>query len=238
MFGINEILNKFFINKELSKQDKDKILRSKRIDLKVFNYLSRRLNNLHIEVSDQIKGTLFELMPVRRLDGWNWQTVKSAIVFFNDDDYIEIGTLKRDDRTREEFNHSWICFKFNHTEYVLDCGLDLLCKKSDYSKIFKTNVKETVYAKTVKDELINMYKIYQINKKIDEADEFYDFDESMELSDELFRMGKNTMDEYYDDMDYIQDINTPLYRYGVGYDPKIEHGRIKKLRVHFYDTDC
>ena len=119
MFGINEILDKVISKKELTEEEKFKILRSKRIDTKVVEYLMNKLSNLHIEVLGEYEGSLFELMPVGKLEGWCWQTTESAIVFLNDDDYIERGNLRFDEKT-PEYYHSWICFKFNDTEYVLD----------------------------------------------------------------------------------------------------------------------
>ena len=38
MFGINEIINKVFLNKPLSEEEKFKILRSKIVDSKVVEY--------------------------------------------------------------------------------------------------------------------------------------------------------------------------------------------------------
>ena len=35
-----------------------------------------------------------------------------------------------------------------------------------------------------------------------------------------------------------EDVNTPLYRNGAGYKAEIENGKIKKLTVHYYYTDC
>ena len=88
MFGINEILDKIISKKELTEEEKFKILHSKTIDIEIVKYLMRKLNNLYIEVLDDYEGTLFELMPIGRLEGWCWQTTESAIVFLNDDDYI------------------------------------------------------------------------------------------------------------------------------------------------------
>ena len=34
------------------------------------------------------------------------------------------------------------------------------------------------------------------------------------------------------------DVNTPLYRNGAGYKTELEDGKIKKLTVHYYYTDC
>ena len=127
MFGINEIINKVFLNKPLSKEEKFKTLRSKIVDSKVVEYLIEKLSNLHIEVLGDYEGNLFELMPIGKLEGWCWQTTESAIVFLNDDDYIERGYLKFDERT-PNYYHSWICFKYNGVEYVLDPCLNFLCK--------------------------------------------------------------------------------------------------------------
>ena len=88
MFGINEILGKIFSKKTLTEEEKFEILKSKRINSKVVEYLMEKLNNLYIEVLGDYKGSLFELMPFGKLMGWCWQTTESAIVFLNDDDYI------------------------------------------------------------------------------------------------------------------------------------------------------
>ena len=193
-----------------------------------------KLNNLYIEVLGKYEGSLFELMPVGKLEGWYWQTTESAIVFFNDDDYIERGNLRFDERT-PEYYHSWICFKFDDTEYILDPSLNFLCKKSDYSKIFEIDVKGKVSAKAVREELIRQFTA---PKKGDNSELNRTFQSFMKIH----------MGEYYDS--YIEskkeevtvygpeDVNTPLYRNGAGYKMKIENGKVKKLMVHYYYTDC
>ena len=35
-----------------------------------------------------------------------------------------------------------------------------------------------------------------------------------------------------------EDVNTPLYRNGAGYKTELQDGKIKKLTVHYYYTDC
>ncbi len=136
MFGINDILGRAFFKKELTEEEKWKILNSKRIDRKVIKYLMGKLSNLHIKISGENEGNLFELMSAGKLEGWCWQTTESAIVFLNDDDYIERGNLKIDDRI-PGYYHSWICFQFNGTEYVLDPCLDFLCKKVTIQEYLK-----------------------------------------------------------------------------------------------------
>lgn len=102
MTGVNDILKKIIFEEPLTEEERFKILRSKRIEPKVVEYLMEKLNNLYIEVLDKYKGSLFELMKNEKLEGWCWQTTESAIVFLNDDDYIDRGNLKFDERTKGE----------------------------------------------------------------------------------------------------------------------------------------
>lgn len=158
MFGINEILEKVFFKKPLTKEERIKILRSKRIDPKVIEYLIEKLDKLYIEVLGDCEVSLFQLMPIRKLEGWCWQTTKSAIVFLNDDDYIERGYLYIDEDNSE--------------------------RSKNFDKIMKEKTKDEVIVHAP------------------------------------------------------EDVNTPLYRNGAGYKAEIENGKIKKLKVHFYYTDC
>lgn len=234
MFGTNEILDKVISKKELTEEEKFKILRSKRIDTKVVEYLMNKLNNLHIEVLGKYEGSLFELMPVGKLEGWCWQTTESAIVFLNDDDYIERGNLRFDERT-PEYYHSWICFKFDGTEYVFDPCLSFLCKKSDYSKIFEIDVKGKVSAKAVREELIRQVTTHKKEDKSEAHQAFQSFMKSLigESYDSCMESKKKEVTVHGP-----EDVNTPLYRNGAGYKTEIENGKVKKLTVHYYYTDC
>ena len=206
------------------------MLRDKIVDKEVVEYLVKKLRDLHIEVLGDYEGGLFELMPAGKLDGWCWQTTESAIVFLNDDDYIERGYLKFDERT-PNYYHSWICFKYNNIEYVLDPCLNFLCKKEFYSRIFEINVQGKVSAKAVKEELIRQvitpkeednseaYKAFQNFVKSFMGDSYNDYKEKK----------KNEVTVYAP-----EDVNTPLYRNGAGYKTVIEDNKIKKLTVHYY----
>lgn len=234
MFGINEILDKVILQKEFTEEEKFKILHSKRIDPKVVEYLMNKLNHLHIEVLGKYEGSLFELMPVGKLEGWCWQTTESAIVFLNDDDYIERGNLKFDERT-PKYYHSWICFKFNGTEYVLDPCFSFLCKKSDYAKIFEIDVKGKVSAKAVREELIRQVTAPKEEDNSESHQAFQTFMKSfMGASYDSYIESKKEEVIVYGP----EDVNTPLYRNGAGYKTEIENGMIKKLIVHYYYIDC
>ena len=67
MVGINEILDKVISKKELT-EEKFKVLCSKRIGIKVLEYLMNKLNNLHNKVLWKYEGSLFELMVVGKLE--------------------------------------------------------------------------------------------------------------------------------------------------------------------------
>lgn len=234
MFGINDILGKAFFKKELTEEEKWKILNSKRIDRKVIKYLMTKLSNLHIEISDKSEGTLFELMSTGKLEGWCWETTESAIVFLNDDDYIERGYLKIDERT-PRYYHSWICFQFNGTEYVLDPCLDFLCKKSDYTKIFEITVKGKVSAKEVREELIRQITTPKKEENSEAYQAYQTFLKSF-LGESYNRYIENKKEEVI--VYGPEDVMTPLYRNGAGYKAEIENGKIKKLTVNYRYTDC
>lgn len=234
MFGINEILGKVFSKKPLTEEERFKILHSKIIELKVVMYLMKKLNNLYIEVLGDYEGSLFELMPIGKLMGWCWQTTESAIVFLNDDDYIERGYLYFDERT-PKYYHSWICFSYNGIEYVLDPCLSFLCKKDDYYKIFNPDVKGKVSAKAVKEELV---KQITTPKKEDNPEAHKSFERVMR---EIFGAAYDRVkDEKKNEVTVNgpEDVNTPLYRNGAGYRTELEDGKIKKLTVHYYYTGC
>ncbi len=234
MFGINKIINKVINKKPLTEEEKFMLLRSKRINSEIVKYLIGRLSELHIEVLGDYEGSIFELMPVGKLEGWCWQTTESAIVFFNDNDYIERGILKFDERT-PEYYHSWICFSFNGTEYVLDPCLSFLCKKDDYSKIFEIEVKGKVTAKSVKEELIRQVTTPKEEDTSEAHKSFETFLKSF-LGDEYESYQEKKREEVV--VHGPEDVNTPLYRNGAGYKAELHDGKIKKLTVHYYYTDC
>lgn len=234
MFGIDAILNKVFSKEPLTEEERFKILHSKRIDPKVVEYLMEKLENLYIEVVGKYKGSLFELMSLGNLMGWCWQTTESAIIFFNDDDYIERGNLYFDKYT-PDYYHSWICFNYNGVEYVLDPCLNFLCKKKDYTKIFETDIKGKVYAKDVKEELLKQVTSSKENNESEEHKKFENVMKSI-FGDSYEKHKEEKKNEIT--IHGPEDVNTPFYRNGSGYTVELDENKIKKLKVHYYYTDC
>ena len=90
-----------------------------------------------------------------------------------------------------------------------------MCKKDDYVKIFEVNVKGSVSAKDVRDELIRQISTPKIeSNKTKERENFEKFFRSM-------------IGEKYEQ-----------YRNGAGYRAELKNGKIKKLTVHYYYIDC
>ena len=218
----------------MTKKEKFNNLNPNKIDIKVLEYLKQILSNLNIEILNKYQGSLFNLMNYGHLEGWCWQTTESAILFFNDDDYIERGYLYLD-KDQDEYYHSWICFKYDNKEYIFDPCLILLSKKEDYIKLFNANVKGIVTAKEVKEELI---KQVTASKKEEDPkwrnffDKFYK-SELKDKYDEFLEKKKNEITVHGP-----EDVNTPFYRNGAGYKVDYEGSKIKKLTVHYYYTDC
>lgn len=230
MCGINEILDKIINNEDLSEAEKYKLLNSETIDPTIINYLKEKLQNLYFYYNNKFWGDLFTLMLSNKLEGWCWQTTESAIVFFNDDDYIERGILYLDKKT-PIYEHTWICFNYQNTKYIFDPALNLLCKEESYKKIFKAIIRGKVSAKEVKDELIRQLLETKTNNKSQAYLSYENF---------LKQVLGNEYDQYIENkkgkvaVHAPEDINTPLYRNDAEYDITMKDNEIKSLNVYYY----
>ena len=210
--------------------EKIRFLRSKSADQEVVEYLTNILKKLYIKVLDEYKGYLFDLMLSNKLEGWCWQTTESAIVFLKDEDYIERGTLYFDEEI-PEYYHSWICFKYNDEEYVLDPCLDFLCEKKSYIAVFDAKVMGKVSAKEVREELIRQVTKPKEEITTNSKQMGANFIKSL-LGDRYEEFRNKNKGEVI--VNGPEDVNTPLYRNRAGYKIEIENEKIKKLTVHYY----
>ena len=117
----------------------------------------------------------------------------------------------------------------------MDPCLNFLCKKNDFSKIFEINVQGKVSAKEVREELI---KQVTEPKEEDNSESHKSFENFMKIF-----MGDSYNDYKEKKKNEVtvhgpEDVNTPLYRNGAGYKTEISNGKIKKMVVHYYWTDC
>lgn len=220
MLEVNEIINKLARGEVLTEQERFKIINFKSVPSKVLEYLANRFQNFTIEVCDDYKGNILELMQKGILEGWCWQTTESAIVLLNDDDYIERGNLIFD--KYQEYFHSWICFKFEEEEYVFDPCLDLLCPKSIYTQIFETVVEGRVTAKEVRDVLIKY--LLDPNSPRRYNDLFW-----QDFFKEDYDFKRKEVQISGDD-----DVTSPMFRNHTGYNATLEDGKIRKLTAHYY----
>ena len=210
---------------EMLDQDDEpcELLDFKKVDPEIKKYLKDKLSKLHINVLGYYDGSVFELMERGKLEGWCWETTESAIVFLNDDDYIERGNLHIG-KYKSKYYHSWISFKYDDKEYVFDPCLNYICNKEDYIKEYNVDIMARVSGKDVKEELLKQFQLPKEEKyskiiKLVFNDNYDKYIERVRLE------RKVTAPE---------DINTPLYRNPSRYIPTIEDGKIKELKVHYY----
>lgn len=235
MFGINDIIIKIMLSIPLTIDEKIEMLKRGMTNTKVLNYLADKFKNLTIEIVDRQVGSIIDLTTNNHLEGWCWQTTETAIMFLNEDDYIERGIMYLFDEDNIEYWHSWICFKFNNTEYVFDPCLNFLCEKRIYTHLFKTDVKGRVTAKQVRDELI-----FRISEKTSKEELTGSSRKASQLMEEyLGETLKKKRAETYIDGD--NDITSPMFRNSTGYKVEFDdHNppKIRKLIAHLYYGDC
>jgi len=187
------------------------------IDSNVINYLKERLSNLYIKIGEIYQGNIFDLMNQNALEGWCCQTTESAIVFLDDNDYLERGYLTFEN-IHSRYYHSWICFNYNSVDYVFDPVFNLITKKNYYERLFNTDVLVKIKASELKKELINKITSY---KPVECKNKFLK---------ELFYKYKN--EEAI--ISVPDDITEPLYRNNSGYIMKHNKNKIKELKAHYY----
>ncbi len=226
MIGVKEILIKMIRKEPLIMKQCIALARAHNIDGEVLDYLAYKLRNLVIEINSSYKGTIFDLMSLEKLLGYCWETTETAIMFLDENDYIERGTLHF--ILEEEYEHSWICFCCKNVWYVFDPCLNLLCKKTIYDKVFKTEVKVKISAKNVKDFFIDFIQNPKERLESEEEKMMNDFLKSV-CPNQYERQQRETR------VEETEGINSPMYRNNSGYIAEIKEDQIRKLTVHYYD---
>lgn len=206
------------MEKELSLEEKIHILSFYKVDDSILNYLDVCFKNLIIKKTGDFEGNLLELMKNCDLEGWCWQTTESAILFLDDNDYIERGYLK----ARENYYHSWICFSYQDKSYVLDSCLNILCEKYLYHMVFEPILLARVLSLKVKEDFLKNLN----NKKElpNHTKYFLKFLNIQKNHEEIF-------------MKHEENVYTSMYRNNTGYETKLESGKIKKLIAHYYESE-
>ena len=210
-------------NKTLSQKERFEIIKSNKVDKKVYEYIKNHFNNLTIKILNKYEGNIIELMNKGALEGWCWETTETAILFMDDESYINRGNLKFN--SNRSYYHSWINFKFEDIDYIFDPCLQIICEKEIYDDVFEVDIRGSVTAKQVKEYFINYItnppkKNYtpEINYI---TNKFFSEDALDKLKNEVVVHDK-------------EDPNAPMYRNGVGYKTTLENGKIKKLVAHYY----
>ncbi len=201
------------------------IAKDSKIDLEVFPYLIKKLQNLTINVMGNYEGNPIQLMKHHYLKNWCYESTNTAIVFFNDEDLIERGSIVV--YPNERFDHSWILFSFNGQKYVLDLALDVLCKKELYDSLFETHIEG--YSSALKTRNYLIQNLLNPPKR-EYSKECMKFLERLEqLSGESFQRQKKEVQ-----ISGSNCINDAMYHGSMGYIGSVENGKIKTLSAHFY----
>ena len=216
----------------LTLEDKFNIFDSNQSGLALF-YLLDKFNNLVIEMLSSPPSDLITLFQKGKLEGWCWETTETAILFMKDSACIERGYLTFD-KTQDKYFHSWICFELLFSKYVFDPCLSIICREEVYRKLFQPDVVSKLNAKEVRDYFIN-YMLNPPKKSIEE-------EERKKQTEKMFKMilGEHIFDRQKGEIviPYNDDINSPMFRNGVGYKAEIKKDKIKRLVAHYYYKNC
>ena len=235
MLGINEVIVNLVMNISLTEKQKKRILKAKGINYFVLEYLKEKFGNLTIKLNNDDEVSLFSLMENEKLMTTCFQTSETIAAFLNDDDKVERGYISRGISSHSNYNHSWVTFKFDNKEYVLDACLNVLCTKEDYYKLFKPNIYATVSAKDIKDELIRQFSMpHEIDEsKFDENGISYDIGMWDNGCTCLVTRKKDEID-----IEGSENREDPLYGNWSSYIADVKDNDIKKLVFHHYKNPC
>ena len=207
----------------LDEHERIKLIQQLDIDESVLSYIKSRLKNLLIEIGGDYVGNVIVLMNRGLLEGWCWQTTESSIVFFDDDDYIERGSLTI--APNNEYWHSWICFMFNDNIWVFDPCLQIIVEKNIYYHVFEIKeIAGIVTANLVKQELIYRINNREKNKHNESKSQFSNF-----LAQYMSERQKNETHILGD-----SDVKSTMYLNNTGYTATIDNGKINSLIAHYY----
>lgn len=186
----------------------------------VLEYLINILKNIEIKIGGCAKENAVDLINSDRLVGWCWQSSETVALMLKDTDYVERGVLYLPEEGNKPYYHSWTCFEFNGTEYVLDPALNILCLRDKYFQRYKIELSAVIPAKDVKDKFI--YEItHRKERTFDEFDKFLSDEYKGKLSEEtLIKGSKNVFD--------------PFYVSNIGYNASISDGKIQRVYAHYY----
>lgn len=207
----------------------EELIKSYKCDKKVYDYLKEILSHLKISITNRFKNSdIFELMDKEALDGWCWETTGTAILFFKDDDYIERGYLKLDEKTN--YYHSWIVFDFEDEEYVFDPCLNIISKRNIYHEYFNPEIKGKVSSMEVKNYIVEYIKNPPKKEISPIGEQFSNFIRSNLSKETLERVDSEVT------LQASEDVYSPVYRNHSGYIAEIKDNKIENLKVYYYEN--
>ena len=133
-------------------EEKIVLLKSEPIDKEILLYLQNKLKRLNVEVRNDYKGNLFDLMQSGKLRGWCWQSSETVALFLPDTDKVIRGNLHFNEK--KIIYHGFIVFKYKDNEYVFDPCFGLINSKDNYFKVLKVEIKGKTSARAIKDSFL------------------------------------------------------------------------------------
>ena len=134
----------------MSEEERLTKLKSEVIDKDVLVYLNNMFSKLKIEIgSNNVKGSLFELMNSGKLRGWCWQSSDTLALFMPDYDMVLRGLLHFSEK--KVIYHGFVEFKYRDKAYIFDPCFGLINSKELYFKTLEVELKGKTTAKAVKD---------------------------------------------------------------------------------------
>ena len=204
------------------KEQKIELLKREILDIRVCRYLRSLFDGLNIEVNEDDKGSIFDLMKKNKLSGWSWQTTETAALFMPDDAMVYRAKIYI--QSYRSYLHSFIQFNFDNKKYVFDPCLGLINTLDEYLYELGAEAIGKVSAKDIKDYFIK-------NVKEQSKD-----NQSVIYSTNM--LAKQSNCKIYKDEVFFHDKEdpyAPMYRNGSGYkNISINKNNIKGLTVHYY----
>ena len=226
LVGIIDILSSLVMSIALTEKQKTWILNAKKINPAILKYLKDKLEGLKIAINNEQESDLFNLMKDCRLKTTCFQTAESIAFFLNDDDYIERGDICLDGYSSPGYYHSWVCFKYDEQEYVLDACLNVLCTKYNYYKTFRPHIKTSIAAKDIKSDFLSQLTSAKIEAVDEEKQTFL-----CECNNRLILIDKKKREIFIEGSD---DETAPLFANGYGYIPTIKKGKCTGFTYHLW----
>lgn len=162
MLNISKELMDFIMNIDSPERYREQeenlaYLRSIKVSPLLEYYLYMRLRHLYFDINpSECKGNAYSLMMNEQLNTYCFDSTVAVIPFLQPTDVIQRGTICPD--SKQIIDHAWIKIKFRGDEYILDAALGLIVPITEYTNLYKQNIKGEVTSKIVTSKIIETFE--------------------------------------------------------------------------------